>query len=229
MQNRHMTIFNQRFAEAVRDGDLRFAQIARRLKDVGYNRTRQAVAGWAKTSPGTEPELEIIKELAVILGRDPSWLAPHLVNQTIKVEGLPLLGKIAAGVWQEVAESQDQPPRRPVAPDPRYPIESQFLLEVEGQSINRVARHGSLVTCVDVHKARLEARHGDLVVVTRKRGGLEETTVKRLRSASGAFELWPESDDPAHQEKLTLKGGKGDTVEIIAIAIWTSNPIPRGD
>lgn len=150
-------------------------------------------------------------------------------KRSAKVPGLPLLGKVAAGVWKEIVENQDEPPRRPVAPDPRYPEEAQFLLEVEGQSINKIAAHGSLLTCVDLHVAGLEPRPRDLVVVRRRRGALLETTVKRLQMVNGALELWPESNDPAHQEKLSLRPSKAESVEIQAIVIWATSPVARGD
>lgn len=218
-----MGLFNDRFRRAFKESGMSYAEIGRR---VSPTKTRQAVAGWAKN---TEPEPETVRQLAVILNKDEGWLAPHLLRQTVTVEGLPVRGQVAAGVWHEISENQDPDVRRaPVAPDPRYPVGHQYVLEVVGNSVNKFAKDGSLITCVDCSVT--DPRPNDLVVVERSRGGLIETTVKRLKTVNGSRELWPESDDPAHQEKLALAHPKGEaTVSIKAIVIWASNPIPRGD
>lgn len=116
-----------------------------------------------------------------------------------------------------------------MAPDPRFPAEAQYALRVRGHSVNRIAEDGAIITCVDLIAGGIDARDGDLVWVERRRGDLVEATVKRLRKAKDGLELWPESDDPAHQEKLALKPAKGDyEITIKALVIGAYRPIPRG-
>lgn len=143
---------------------------------------------------------------------------------------MPLWGDVAAGVWIEPVESQEAELERvPVAPDPRYPLAAQYALRVRGNSVNRIAKDGNIVVCVDLAEAGLEPRPGDLVLVERRRGGLVECTVKRLRKAPEGLELWPESDDPAFQEKLSLAPLKGEAeIQIKAVIIGVFTPVMRG-
>lgn len=190
--------------------------------------TRNAVSLWE--SGVSQPRAETLRKAAVILEVGFDWLATGRNAQLNVVEGLTLQGEIAAGVWHEVTESQEMEFERvPVAPDPSYPVDAQYALRVRGTSVNKIAKDGSLVACVDIMEAGIEIRDRDLVVVERRRGSIVETTIKRVKKGKAGLELWPESDDPAHQEKLTLGPRRGDTeVSIKALVIWTANPIPRG-
>jgi hypothetical protein len=119
--------------------------------------------------------------------------------------------------------------RVPVAPVKDYPLEAQYALKIHGNSVDRVAKDGAIIHCVDVGRAGLTPREGDLVCVERNRSGLREMTVKRIRSGAEGPELWPESNDPAHQEKLTYKAPRGSGEVIIkAIVIGAFQPIARG-
>ena len=190
--------------------------------------TRQAIYQWlAGTS---EPTQENLRNLAINLDVEQDWLATGRKGKPGVTLALELHGEVAGGSWHEITENQNMDLERvPVAPDPRYPTDAQYALKVRGSSINRIARDGSILVCVDIMAAGIEIRDRDLVVVERRRGSLVETTVKRVRKAKGALELWPESDDPAHQERLTLAHRKGDAeVSIKALVIWAANPIQRG-
>lgn len=129
----------------------------------------------------------------------------------------------------EVPDTQDREfPRVPVAPDPAYPIDCQYALQVRGNSVNQIVPDGGIIVCVDLADSGISPRDGDLVVVERRRGGMVETTVKQLRKANGGPELWPLSTDPEHQERLTVGRAKGVEVVLKAIVIWTANRVPRG-
>lgn len=189
---------------------------------------RQTVTLWE--SGKAEPTSDNLRKLSVILDVGYDWLATGRSARPGVVLGLELHGEVAGGVWIEHPESQDMEFERvPVAPDPNYPIESQYALRVRGNSVNKTARDGSIVICVDVIAAGIEIRDKDLVVVERRRGSIVETTIKRVRKGNGGLELWPESDDPSHQEKLTLGPRRGGVeVSIKALVIWTANPVVRG-
>lgn len=188
--------------------------------------TRNAVTAWEQGH--SEPTPERLRNLAVFLGVGYEWLATGRKPRGESVPGLPLWGEIAAGVWSEVAESQDNDVERvPVAPDARYPADAQFALRVRGNSIDKIAPDGSILTCVDIHEAGLEVRIGDLVCVERTRNGLVETTIKTVRRGKKSLELWPESTDPAHQAKIPW-GRNTDEVRVKALVIGVYRSIARG-
>jgi len=213
----------ERLRKAMGDKGINGAELARRL-----DLERQAIYNWL--AGRAEPTQQNLRNLATILDVEQEWLSSGRKVKPDITLGLQLHGDVAAGVWIEVHENQDMEYRRvAVAPDPNYPTDAQYALTVRGNSVNKIARDGSIIACVDILTAGVDIRDRDLVVVERRRGAIVETTVKRARKAAGKLELWPESDDPAHQEKLTLGHRKGDgEVTIKALVISTTVPVPRG-
>lgn len=189
--------------------------------------TREAVSQWE--SGDSEPTAERLRKIAIETDVNYEWLATNRGPMRSKiVAGLELLGTIAAGVWAEVVENQDAKVESvPVAPDPRYPREAQYALRVTGTSVDKVAADGAILACVDIYEAGIDVRDGDLVCVERRRGSLIETTVKRVKKNNKNIELWPESNDPAHQQKIQV-AGKDAEVTIKALVIGVFNPIQRG-
>lgn len=218
-----MTTIGERIRKAREAKKLSQTDLANRLK-----LTRNAISLWESNK--SEPKPKTMRQVAAILGKDHDWLTTGRTGNTARVLGLCLIGDVAAGVWYEIPENQDMEYERvPIAPDPRYPPDSQYALKIRGNSVNRIAKDGTIVHCVDIADAGIDVRDGDLVWVERHRGGLVEATIKRIRKTNGTVELWPESDDPLHQEKLTLKGPKGDTEAILkGLVLFTLNPVPRG-
>jgi len=223
MHTLEMTL-GQRFLRAREAKKISQSELARLL-----GVTRNAVSMWERDE--SQPKSQTMQKAAVILNVGFDWLATGRGGDATLVPGLPLVGEIAGGVWTEVRDNQDDEYERvPVAPDPRYPPEAQYALRVNGNSVNKVARDGIVVICVDVIAAGIEIRENDLVWVERRRGDLVEATVKRIRRGRNGLELWPESDDPRHQDKVSLKALKGEAeVTVKGLVIATYNPIPRGD
>jgi transcriptional regulator with XRE-family HTH domain len=216
-------------------GRIRKSRLAKRLKQAELARrlnvTRNAVSMWERDE--AEPKAANLRALAILLDRSHEWLSTGRGSQggtQSTVEGLREIGDIAAGVWHEVVETQDVEFKRvPAAPDPRYPVEAQYALRIRGNSVNRIAADGDIVHCVDINAASIDVRDGDLVWVERHQGHLIESTIKRVRRASGGLELWPESDDPAHQEKLSYKPAKGaGEVVIRGLVLWVLKQVQRG-
>lgn len=138
---------------------------------------------------------------------------------------IPILGKVAAGSFIDVIVLQHEKPKASAfPPDPRFPIESQFDLVVEGSSINRFAQEGDIIRCVDIRSSGIDVRDGDMVIVERACDtSLRETTAKRLRIKGDVFELWPESTDPLWQEPYRIVNGghdQHDEISIIARVLW---------
>lgn len=145
-----------------------------------------------------------------------------------------VLGEVAAGVWRDVsAIDQAERDDSPFPTDTRYPAAAQFDLIVRGTSINRIARDGDHLRCVDVVMAGIEVAGGELVIVRRTRddGQLVEITAKRIRKIGLFLELWPDSDDPQWQKPIhasTQNDPDRETVEIAALVLYVYRPIPRG-
>jgi len=147
-------------------------------------------------------------------------IAAASTNAKIKV-----IGRVAAGVFREIEPmTSSWFPDSPFPPDPQYPIAAQYDLIVEGNSINRFARDGEILRCLDIHKAIVEPVDGDLLVVRRTRHGLAETTAKRGRRKNGAWELWFDSEDPSFQGIVPLEVQDGDQIEIIAVVLYAYRP-----
>jgi transcriptional regulator with XRE-family HTH domain len=189
--------------------------------------TRNAVSIW---EAGGSPSSEHLRNAAVALNVSYEWLATGRGAQARgRVPGLRLLGTVAAGLWSEVPELQENLLERvPVAPDTRYPADAQYALRVQGTSIDKVAPNGSIIAVVDIAAAGIEPRVDDLVCVERRRGSLVETSVKRVKRGRKGLELWPESTDPQQKPLLMADGKSETTVEIKALVIGIYMPIARG-
>ena len=136
-------------------------------------------------------------------------------------QGLPVMGVVQAGVWRE-AEVADEPKFSPlpIGPDPRYYVKSQYALLVRGESMNRVVRDGAYIVCVSWADLGRSPRDNDLVVVERRRDGLVETTVKRIKFENKKVLLAPDSDDPRWQAPIVLDGGlESDEIVIAALVV----------
>ncbi|MFG1334010.1 hypothetical protein V5F41_22500 [Xanthobacter autotrophicus] len=169
-----------------------------------------------------------------IVGKMAATEAPDVARVTASVRNataVRVAGEVAAGTWLEILDDFDPSdatgdwPVSPIPADPRYPALAQFDLKVRGTSINRYAREGEILRCVDLHRSDMDFHDGDLVIVRRKRLDLIETTAKRVRFSGGKLELWPESDDPHWQTPVVLAGGnEDDVIEVTAVVIFKYAP-----
>jgi len=131
------------------------------------------------------------------------------------ISSIPLVGDVQAGVWLEVDGfhgDEEEPPRVPIVPNPKYAGFKQWAVRVIGDSVNKRIDDGAFAHCVDVECGR-QPKDGDLVVVERLRdsGGLVETTIKEVRDADNGLELWPCSTNPAHNGPIQLGNGEEST------------------
>lgn len=144
-------------------------------------------------------------------------------NKPAKINSVPVIGSVKAGAWQDI-EGWGEPSMAEFVPSlGEYPLDWQFALTVDGSSLNRVARHGDKLVCVDLIKSGIPIKEDDLVIVERTRfgGQMIERTAKRVRRTIGGFELWPESTDPEFQAPIPYRpeDGAGE-VAITAKVIW---------
>lgn len=141
------------------------------------------------------------------------------------ITSIKVTGKVAANSWMSVDDMDFGYDDEETVPSVSgYPTEWQFALKVDGNCLNKIASHGDRLVCLNVIKARIETKPGDLVIVERSRydGQMVERTAKRLQqSATGKYELWPESNDPLHQEPIILEAAaSGESVRVVGKVLW---------
>ncbi|NTD84268.1 LexA family protein [Agrobacterium tumefaciens] len=173
---------------------------------------------------GREVAADELLKMSEFFGSTPPGLKLELTPVDVRIETIPVRGKVAASSWLDVEdmdfgwEDMEQVPTIS-----GYPREWQFALAVEGNCLNKKAEHGDVLICLDIIKAGISFKENDLVIVERKKfdGQMVQRTAKRVRRAIKGFELWPESTDPAHQEPLILyENTPGETVTVIGIVLW---------
>lgn len=161
--------------------------------------------------------------------------ATQFPNAQVATVHIPIVGRIAAGFFREVETSQwdwnavRHFPASPFPPDPKYPLSAQYDLRVDGPSVNRFARDGDYIRCIDLRKHPVNWLDGDFVVVERRRGGMVETTAKRAVRTPEGLELRPDSDDPEWQTPLLVPNeagnlGADDEIAITGLVLWVYRP-----
>lgn len=143
-----------------------------------------------------------------------------------KVEGVPVLGRVAASTWytaDDITVDAEDPDVERIPSVSGYPVEWQFGMIVEGNCLNMVAQDGDRLVCLDLIKSMVAIMEGDLVIVERLRfdGQMRQRTAKRVKKTKSGYELWPESTDPLHQEPIRLDDvTEGDDIRVWAKVLW---------
>lgn len=146
----------------------------------------------------------------------PNVSLPPVQEETISF--IAITGEVAGGIWAE-PDVRELYEATSIPVDPRWPADALFLLRVRGNSVNRKARDGDLVLCLDVHAAPRGPTTGDWVIAEREWNGLIETTVKQIAEAKGELVLRPCSDDPAFQDTLPIGEIDDETVRVRAFVL----------
>lgn len=144
-------------------------------------------------------------------------------KKSAKLGMIPVKGRVKAGDWQDIDSWGAGLMEDWVPSSSEYPLEWQYAFVVDGESLNKVARHGDRLICLDLGESGGGFDDGDLVIVERSRfsGQMKERTAKRARKTLAGFELWPESDDPAHQDAIPYVGNsESDSVVVVARVLW---------
>jgi transcriptional regulator with XRE-family HTH domain len=137
-------------------------------------------------------------------------------------------GPAAAGQWREVwQEPQDEWKTFTGRADVTTPLRDRFGIRVEGDSMNQVYPHGTIVECVAFYGGA-EIENGRRVVVQRQRTDMEfEVTIKEYhRDAEGIEWLVPKSTNPAFQAPIRADEQGDDIVfvQIIGIVVGSYRP-----
>lgn len=167
------------------------------------------------------PDTNKLKRLSELLGCSVSFLLglepyDNPEEQDPNYIDVPLYGSIAAGEPIEMIEVDDHH-AIPVSVHKKYP--KAFLLEVKGESMNKVLPNGSYALidpCVDVE------RDGKPYAVCVNG---YDATIKRVRRLENGFELVPDSTDPTfHAEVFDYSVEGTKTITIIGRVVWYAIP-----
>lgn len=177
------------------------------------------------------PNAENIAKLAAVLETTVDYLMDRSNDSTLrvvaaKVEGVPVLGRVAANTWYTADDDvidvdTDDIERIPSISG--YPVEWQFGMIVDGNCLNKVANDGDRLVCLDLIKSGTPIMEGDLIIVERSKfgGQMRQRTAKRVKKTKAGYELWPESTDPAHQEPILLnEAADGEDIRVWAKVLW---------
>lgn len=140
-----------------------------------------------------------------------------------RLNSVTIRGSVRASYWQDVSDLEYGGEMSEVPSAGGVPVEWQVAYRVDGNCLNKVAADGDILVCVDLIKSQAPIENNDLVIVERTRygGQMVQRTAKRVRRTSTGFELWPESDDPAHQDPIVLNGAaEHDEVRVAAKVLW---------
>lgn len=168
---------------------------------------------------------DYIDEPIPALSGQPAAIKPKVVldrDFTLSDDALDVRGDVAGGVWMEIDPYADAGnfEKANVVYSPRWPKSAQYALRVRGTSINRQARDGDYLRCIDLGIAGIEPRDGDLVIVEQRRAdGLREVTAKVLRRNGAQTILEPDSDDPKWKPIVLDGENPVDGVEVAIIAV----------
>lgn len=137
-------------------------------------------------------------------------------------------GKVQAGVWREAFElPEDEWKTFHGRPDVTVDQKFRFGLLVQGDSMNEVYPHGTIVECIAL-MGGAELLSGKRVVVVRRNLRQEyEATVKEYLVDEGGEEwLVPRSTNPAFQTPIKLREGEPGVEEtrVVAIVVGSYRP-----
>lgn len=148
-------------------------------------------------------------------------------QNTSQIGMVPVVGRVSAGVplnvetvEQEWLEMHDKPT---VPSASSYPAEWQYSFEVDGDSLNKIAPHGSILICLDIANSGYSVQDGDLVIVEHSMfdGQAIDRTAKRIRRTSSGYDLWPESTNPNFSEPIPINGNEEtEAYAIKAKVLW---------
>jgi repressor LexA len=142
-------------------------------------------------------------------------------ENAVHVSSIPVVGAVQAGQWVEAVEwDQDEWYEIAIPPDPRYPNQRRFGLEVRGPSMNELYPEGSVVVCLRLYELGREPKSGERVVVERRRAdGCVEATVKEFRQDGEGVWLWPRSTHPAFQQPVPFPDDGDEEVTITGLVV----------
>lgn len=147
-------------------------------------------------------EMPVLANLLGMTGRDVA-----LSSSLNGVTRIPILGKVAAGVWLE--QSLTSPDNDDYIDydklDGDALTSGPFAVVTEGDSMNLAFPANAVLICRHIRDGFATIRDGDYVVVERENHDLREMTCKRIQiDAKGNFLLVSESTNPKYAEPIRV-------------------------
>jgi len=169
-----------------------------------------------------QPRGDTLDRIAAALGTTALWLEHGLDDTSLttmdkkagRIDPIAVIGFVKGGIWQDVREGG--PADMFVPSIGGYPVSFQKAYIVDGESLNKIARHGDVLICLDLINSGVSILENDLVIVemTKHDGEFVDRSAKRVRKTKNGYELWPESDHPDHQEPIVLQEAE-DGIEYV--------------
>lgn len=137
--------------------------------------------------------------------------------EILRVDGVHIVGDVAAGVFQEAHQRDEDDWEFITLPDGYGEV---FGLRVKGDSMDKEFPDGSVLLCENYNEADDEVPLGKYVIADRIDGatGFIESTCKKLTQdeKSGTYILLPESTNPVHMPLPLMDMGE-QTVRVRAV------------
>lgn len=193
-----------------------------------FNVTQGSVSRWEN---GAMPDPAAIARLAEMVGEDVRTFlggAPSDASFVNLGQRLMVRGSVAAGVWRDAYEWPEDE-WFPYTGGTHVSVDAnrRFGLRVEGDSMNIIYPHGTVLDCVSIFDAETP-QSGQRVVVVRKRedDSLEATVKEYVVDADGRQWLVPRSTNPAFQAPIAVDEPQPGIVEtrIIALVVGSYRP-----
>ncbi|HEV2557280.1 MAG TPA: S24 family peptidase [Microvirga sp.] len=186
-----------------------------------YGRAFKINPGWLLTGHG-DPGRGYLSETSEILPSER------------KLRSVPIVGRVAAGVFREVIEYDDDEPQYLFAErDEEFPDARMFALVVEGDSMNDATPpilEGSRVVCVDFEETGLPLTDGLLVVVERTTDGgmVREWSVKEVEYHADRVEYHPRSRNKRHRPIVVAHdaGAEDSEVRVLGVVRQINYSVP---
>jgi DNA-binding Xre family transcriptional regulator len=156
---------------------------------------------------------------AYLLGEQdhPSSVLAKKGQKDTRESRVRILGAVATGIFRDVnAVVEDRifyPSHLP--PDPRFPTSVQFDTIVADDSLDAFAPKGFILRCIRPEAWPYAIVDDDLVIVERTRGGLHESSARRIMKGEDGWELI------GHPRRRTAYA---DTIRVAAIAEGSTLP-----
>lgn len=201
-QTADMLTHDQILAELIRQVDERLVkqvEIAARL-DIPDSRVAEMRKGKRRIQPD---EMPVLAELLGMTTQD--RVLPASIDGVTRI---PILGKVAAGVWLEQSfatpDNDDYVAYDNLAGDAE--INGLFAVVTEGDSMNLTFPASAVLICRHIRDGFATIRAGDYVIVERENHDLREMTCKRIQiDTNGDYLLVSESSNPKHSEPMRVE------------------------
>jgi transcriptional regulator with XRE-family HTH domain len=138
--------WHTRLKELVAERGMSLAELSRR-SGVNYDNVTKYVGGAVENPRG-----KTLEKLASALGTTTLYLREGLTDRKpLTVGSIPYRGVVAAGLWAEAGDALSEPEEwLPFNPVPQYPEGAVYCLTVQGDSLDKIAPHGTTLVVVDL-------------------------------------------------------------------------------